>query len=273
MELPVSEEDHADCTAVRTIAINYRDFFIDYRLTLSFIYCLSLVAFMHHIKTKAVQRRFKAYPYLSTQAVEQLWTRLCQLVLGVILAIPGYSFLLFQWYTGCNASEIYILVFGTALALFDFMEILLQWPLPPALVMHHLAVSSLAVAIGDWRIIPAQPDQEMPWQLVLLLANMGMIWISDFFHAVYRTNDSLAFIKMFKGLYMALAIVRVISFLQLAAFAFSFYENNSLGSFVLGCFVALAYGYIAAKAVRFVYNLDCDKYYKEHQAVWKLKSI
>lgn len=271
LEFPGEEDDR--CSAIRAVALYSKNLFIDYRLSFAFGYAHVLVALIHHIKTKTTKRQFKAYPYLSPQTVEQLGTRLIQLVLGVLLALAGYSFLLFHWYTGCNASEIFVIYFGTALAVFDFMEILLQWPLPPALLMHHLAVEMLAVAIGDWRMIPSHPDAEMPWQLVLLLSNIGTIWISDFFHAIYRTHDSLAFIKGFKCFYMILASVRLLSFLQFVAFGFCFYEDNRPASCALTCFVALAYGYIAARAVLFVYKLDCDKYYKEHQAVWKLKSV
>ena len=159
------------------------------------------------------------------------------------------------------------------LVLVDTVELVQRWPLPPPLLIHHLAVIALGIGIADWAVIPPKPTDPMPWQLVLLLSNMGTIWISDYFHAVYRTSGNLNFIKVFKIFYGILSVVRLVSFFQFIWFAVGFASDGNFGGLVLACLVALAFGYNATKAVLFVYNLDVDRYYKEHQAGWRFKTL
>jgi hypothetical protein len=90
----------SDCEAVRDVAFNAKEYATDNRLTI-ILFCFGL------IKTRVVAK-FSAYQHLSPEANEELSVRCLQLGFGALIGATGYSFLLYNATTGCNANEIFL---------------------------------------------------------------------------------------------------------------------------------------------------------------------
>jgi hypothetical protein len=117
------------CEAVRIVAFNAKEYATDYRLTI-IIVCFGLINVLsQHVQTRVVAK-FSAYEHLSPEANEELSVRCLQLGFGVLIGVTGYSFLLYNATTGCNANEIYLFFFGGMwLVALDAHEFVRRWPL------------------------------------------------------------------------------------------------------------------------------------------------
>ena len=257
-----------ECSDVSDLVFDAKALFLRFRLTIAMIILTALNIVSHHIKTTYI-RKFEAYQHLTPEASEQLACRCMQFLFGVLIAGSGYGTLAINYLTGCNTNEIFIYFLGgTWMNCFDIHEYISRWPLPPALLAHHSFVILLGLAMVDWQVIPANPHEHLDSRMVLMISNIGATWVSDFFHAVYRTSFSLKLIHSFQWLFLASSVVRMSNFYLLVEMAKgSANGGSSLGAAML-LLLAVAYGYNSIRAVCFVYNFDCNKYFAEHQAKW-----
>jgi len=94
------------------------------------------------------------------------------------------------------------------------------------------------------------------------------MWTADFFHVIYRVSNSLSVIKNARKIYPFLALVRIFNIILLAiGVVGNALQGGWFGSFCL-LSMALAYTNNSLKAITFVKNFDCKRYYDSHQAKW-----
>ena len=262
------------CNEASQLSLGVKNFVVENRIGVGICGLTALNIISRFLRTSYISQ-WKAYPFLTVNGRRELETRCMQFIFGMYIALSGYAFGLYTLATGCNANEIYLFSMGGMwLVLFDGYEILQRWPLPPTLLLHHVAVIFLGLAIFEWRVLPSRnPDEQFSWELVLLVANIGATWVSDFFHAVYRTSFSLSFTQTFRKFYFALASVRLVNFLCFCSM--SWRAKQKLGPAASGALalVTFAYGYTSWKAVKFVYDFDCEQYFAQHQAKWNANKI
>jgi hypothetical protein len=182
-----SQSTQFECSDVRKLAFDAKDLLLQYRLTFAMV-CLTVINIIsHHVKSTFI-KKFEAYQHLTPQASQELGIRCMQLLFGVYIAGTGYATLAFNLATGCNANEVFLCFLGGIwLIFFDIHEYVCRWPLAPTLLFHHVGVILFGLAVADWEIVP-KPGQQLHWTIVMVISNIGATWISDFFHAVYRTS-------------------------------------------------------------------------------------
>ena len=257
-----------ECSDVSDLVFDAKALYLRYRLTCVMIIVTVINIVSHHIKTTYI-RTFEAYRHLAPEANAQLVCRCMQFLFGVFIAGTGYGTIAFNYLTGCNANEIYVYFLGgTWMVCFDIHEFVSRWPLPPALLAHHSFVILLGLAIVDWQVIPANPDEHLDSRMVLMISNIAATWVSDFFHAVYRISFSLRLIHIFQWLFLASSVVRLSNFYLLLEMAKGSADSGSIIGAAMLMLLAVAFGYNSVRAVCFVYNFDCNKYFAEHQAKW-----
>ena len=261
---------NGNCHDLRVFGMASKKLFIDYRLTFIMICATVLNMASHHIKTVVVPQ-FAAYPHLTDAARQDLAVRCMQLLLGTLIATTGYASLLFHITTGCNVHEIFgFFLGGCWLIGFDLHEYVTRWPLPLPLLVHHVTVALVGLAVVDWQVIQADPTEPIHWRHVLFLANIGAIWVSDFFHAIYRTNLDLRYIQKAKLLYLASSSIRICSGVVFGTNAVAVARSGTAVGGAMMAICAVAYLYNTLRAVQFVYHLDCPRYYATHQATWPI---
>jgi len=192
-----------------------------------------------------------------------------QLLFGTIVGFSGYSMLLFNGVTGCNASEWFLFYSGGNILIFmDLHEYVLRWPLRAPVLGHHIMVFFFGLAMIEYFVLPADFNGPLSWSTVLIVANIGFMWITDFFHVIYRFSTSLQLIERMRKAYLVASIVRPITFcLMIYGSIESAMEGSFFGAVPI-FLMALAYGYNLYKAISFVLNFNCDRYFESHQTRW-----
>jgi hypothetical protein len=258
----------SNCEAVRDVAFNAKEYATDYRLTI-ILFCFGLINILSkHVQTRVVAK-FSAYEHLSPEANEELSVRCLQLGFGALIGVTGYSFLLYNATTGCNANEIYLFFIGGMwLVALDAHEFVRRWPLRVPVLAHHLTVFLVGLAFLEWNVLPPEEDDPVHWTIVLLISNIGLVWTTDFFHVVYRTSSSLTIIENFRVVYLYLAVIRLVNVGLFGALAARSARANSYLGLTTTALLGLAYIYNTYRAVIFVKNFQCAKYFMAHQVEW-----
>jgi len=253
---------------IKQIATRAGEIFRDYRYLIMIINLTFINVFLGHME-KQVVMRFAVYKHLKPETCQEIGMRMLQLVFGTINAVSGIGFLLYFLFSGCNIFNIYLFfIAGMTLVFTDLHEYVARWPLRPALLTHHLMTFVLALAIVEFEELPSNDEKELDWASALFLTNIGLMWVVDFYHVVYRTSTNLALIKKLRKIYLVAAVIRIMNIVLIAGGS---YKAASYGSwFGSGCllFMCLAYSFNSYKAIMFVARFDCDKYYAHHQALW-----
>jgi hypothetical protein len=55
---------------------------------------------------------------------------------------------------------------------------------------HHLTVFLVGLAFLEWNVLPPEEDDPVHWTVVLLIANIGLVWTTDFFHSPLFPEDA-----------------------------------------------------------------------------------
>jgi hypothetical protein len=261
----------SDCAAVRAVALNAKEFGKDYRLTILLL-CFGCINVLSQLVQTRVVARFSSYEHLPPAVNEELGVRCLQLGFGVFIGLTGYSFLLYHAITGCNANEIYIFFFGgTWLVSFDAHEFVRRWPLRVPVLAHHLTVFLVGLAFLEWNLLPPEEDDPVHWTVVLLLSNIGLICVTDFFHVVFRTSSSLALIERFRVGYLYLSVFRLVNMGHFGVIAARAALAESYIALAMTALLGMAYVYNTYKAVTFVKNFQCEPYFMAHQVKWSLE--
>ena len=112
-------------------------------------------------------------------------------------------------------------------------------------------------------------NSTMGWPVVLLFANTTLLWMTDFFHAMYRQSTNLQFIKNCRIAYLCLASLRICNSVLLIFSTIQAAVSGSILAVALIGGLGVGYTYTSLlKCVQFVYRFDCESYYKTHQEVW-----
>jgi len=259
-----------ECEAVRDFNLEARHFFIRYRLTAIILGLTIVNVLLHYIKVSVVTR-FSAYKHYSAETNQMMGVRCLQLFFGIIVGVGGYGTLLYNSISGCNSSELYLFYFGGVLLLFlDLHEYVRSWPLRSPILGHHIMVFFFGLAMVEYDLIPPpnDPNPEISWPTTLLIANIGLMWITDFFHVVFRVSTSLPLIEKYRKIYLISSILRPFTFGLMIYGAVESIVKGSVAGALPSIFLSVAYGYNLYKAIQFVYMFDCEKYFRSHQAKW-----
>lgn len=256
------------CSDVRNVAINARQIYLQFRLLVALVFLLIINIFLERIQTKIIPR-LAVYKHLQPETRQEIGMRVLQVVFGPIISISGYGFLLFQAISGCNAMEIYLFfIGGISLLMVDVHEFVRRWPLKPVLLFHHIMTFVLGLAFVEFQVLPSNDEKIISWSSIFFISNIGAMWTVDFFHVIYRVSNSLSVIKNARKIYLFLALVRIFNIILLAiGVVGNALQGGWFGSFCL-LSMALAYTYNSLKAITFVKNFDCKRYYDSHQATW-----
>jgi hypothetical protein len=262
----------SDCAAIRVVAFNAKEFGQDYRLTILLL-CFGCINVLSQLVQTRVVAKFSSYVHLAPEVNEELGVRCLQLGFGVFIGTTGYSFLLYNAISGCNANEIYIFFFGGMwLVSFDAHEFVRRWPLRVPVLVHHLTVFLVGLAFLEWNLLPPEEDDPVHWTVVLLLSNIGLVWVTDFFHVVFRTSSSLTLIERFRVVYLYLSVFRLVNVGLFGAMAARAALAESYIGLAATASLGMAYIYNTYKAVTFVKNFQCEPYFMAHQAKWSLEA-
>lgn len=259
-----------DCEAVRESSLEAKLFFIRYRVSAILVGLTIVNVLLRYMETNVVTR-FSVYKHYSAETNQMMGVRFLQLFFGLIVSLGGYGTMLFNAISGCDASELYLFYFGGVLLLFlDLHEYVRSWPLRSPILGHHLMVFFFGLAMIEYDLIPPpnDPSQKISWSTVLLIANIGLMWITDFFHVIFRVSTSLPLIEKYRQIYLMSSIIRPIT---LGLMVYGGIESIIMGSVagaIPSIFLSLAYAYNLFKAIQFVYLFDCEKYFISHQVKW-----
>lgn len=253
------------CAAVREFNLASKELWRQFSLLLLLSALLFINVFLIFFQKKVIPR-LAVYKHLQAEVCEEMGMRMVQLVFGPIIFLSGICFLLYQAITGCNSNEIYTFyIAGFSLFTIDVHEFVRRWPLRPPLLAHHLMTFAITIAFVEFDALPPNEDKTIDWPAVLFLSLIGLMWTTDFYHVVYRTSEDLDLIKKLRKVYLFLAPVRCINILLLGLG--SIYSALFGVWFGFSCllFMTFAYAYNSYKAITFVMEFDCDRYYNFHQ--------
>lgn len=257
--------EDASCAAVREFNVAAKELFRQYSLLFT-LFAMFIINVMLNTFQKKVIPRLAVYKHLTAEICEEMGMRMMQLVFGPIIFLSGIAFLLYYAITGCNSNEVYVFfIAGISLVSIDVHEFVRRWPLRAPLLAHHLMTFAIAIAFVEFDALPPNEEKLIDWTTVLFLTLIGMMWLIDFYHVVYRTSENLGLIIKLRKVYLFLAPVRCTNILLLALGTI---QSALFGVwFGFGCllFMCLAYAYNSYKAITFVWNFDCERYYNSHQ--------
>uniref|UniRef100_A0A0G4HBN6 Uncharacterized protein n=1 Tax=Chromera velia CCMP2878 TaxID=1169474 RepID=A0A0G4HBN6_9ALVE len=257
-----------DCSATRELSLSVKSFVVDIRLT-AILFLLTLINIsLHYLQTRLVPS-FSASSRFPPEVNEEVAVRILQLVIGTMITLAGIALLLYQAISGCNANEFFVFVFGgLPLLSLDVHEYVRRWPLRAALLGHHLTVFIMGLVYIEFELLPKNKDAPVNWTTVAALTCIGIGWISDFFHVVFRASTSLRLIESFRIVYLCLASFRV----AFVALAISITVRQGLDEAWIGVvgtsLLTAAFVYNTYKAITFVLRFDCGKCFLAHQAKW-----
>jgi len=263
------------CEAVREFSLESRLFFIRYRVS-AILVGLTMVNLLLRYIEKNVVTRFSVYKNYSAETNQMMGVRFLQLLFGLIVGIGGYGTLLFNVISGCDASELYLFYYGGVLLLFlDLHEYVRSWPLQAPVLGHHVMVFFFGLAMIEYDLIPSPNDSDprITLSTLLLGANIGLMWITDFFHVLFRVSMSLPLIERCRKMYLITAIIRPITLGLMIYGAVEAIIQGSIAAALPSIFLAVAYAYNLVKAIQFVYLFDCEKFFLSHQAKWARESF
>ena len=98
-----------DCHEAREVALQLKAFILEYSVT----FCLTGVTLLKLMSSFFRKRIIpKQFPHASEQLpaaiVEEMSVRCTQLLVGITVGLSGYSFLLYQYVTGCSIHEVFL---------------------------------------------------------------------------------------------------------------------------------------------------------------------
>lgn len=258
----------SDCADARNLALNTKDFVQDYSVTILLL-CFTIINLAYQAVETLILPRFAVFPHLKPEHREEIVGRCLQFFFGFWIFVPGYSVLTYSVMTGCNANEVAVLFFcGLWLLAFDAHEFIRRWPLKPALLAHHVTVFLVALAFIEWNVLPPNPSEPMDWATTLLLSNMGVAWVTDFFHVVFRTSTQLFWIKLTRSVYLCFSFVRYLNIVLFLFLSIQAGRAKNVFGVLTTAGLGLAYGYNTYRAVSFAWKFDSKKYFESHQAQW-----
>ena len=263
-----------DCVWVRQFSWNAKEMVIEHRLFIILVYLTLLNMLFHRLKHHHVPT-LSFFGHLSSKSKDEMVIRCAQLVIGPLISFVGYSVLSFNVITGCNASEVYLFWFGaTVLCSFDIHEFISRWPLRPPVLAHHVMTFGLSICFVDFRLLPpvngvsAEEDDVLDWTTVLFITNIGLCWMADIFHVVFRVSTTVHTIHRMRTVYLTMSFVRIANIVLVGSSAVrAGMDRSFLGMFFM-VFMFLAYSYNTVKALSFVVHFDCDRYFENHQKMW-----
>lgn len=254
-----------DCPALQDWSNDAVDAFGNYRITIAIFAFLFFNVYSGLIQSSFLPRN-AAYSQMNDKDKEMLTIRTMQFTLGLIIAITGYSAALVDLISGCR----FVLkpwafwAGGGILTLFDFHEFGARWPLPSHVLVHHIAVFTIALFYIEFSVL-----DEIQFPTVIFIANIGFCWITDYAHVIFRTSVRLTHIRRARLAYLVLSPpVRVLNICLLSASTVLAVISREWLLFGVNLFMAFAYFYNTYRAVTFVIKFDCIKYYEKHQKIW-----
>ena len=251
------------CSAIHSFSHSAKDAFLQHRLLIVIIYLFFINLFLDHVQTQVLPR-ISIYKHLQAEACQEMCMRTLQLFIGPIIFLSGLGFLLYQAITGCSATEIYIFyISGIFLGTIDVHEFVRRWPLRAPLFAHHIMTFVLALATVEFQTFPSQN-----WTNTLFLTNIGLMWTVDFYHVIYRTSGNLLLMKKLRKVYMFFAPVRIVNIVLLLLGSILSALEGVWFRFACLSLMNVAYTYNSYKAITFMINFDCARYYNAHQGKW-----
>ena len=257
-----------DCASVRKVSLDAKELIEGYFVT-GLLLGFATINFLYQYLQNKVVAKFSAYEHLSPESNEETVVRCLQLWFGSIIAISGLAFLFYTGLTGCNANEIYLIYIGGFwLVVLDAHEFVRRWPLRAPVLAHHLTVFMVGLAFTEWGILPPNPGDPIQWTVVLLLTFIGVAWISDFFHVVFRTSCSLVVIERCRLIYLYVSPIRLFNTVNFGYMSVDQLATRNYFGGTLTGLLGIAYVYNTYKAVTFVKRFSCADYFLSHQAKW-----
>jgi hypothetical protein len=129
------------------------------------------------------------------------------------------------------------------------------------------------LAYLEWHLLPPaeEDDPVHHWIIILLLSNIGLFWVTDLFHVVYRASSSLTLIKRWHVVYLYLTVL--VPLANVGLFVGAMVTRAALAESHLGLtkttLLGMAYIYNTYKAVTFVKNFQREPYFMAHQVIIK----
>mmetsp|Transcript_9570 Transcript_9570/g.10625 ORF Transcript_9570/g.10625 Transcript_9570/m.10625 type:complete len:346 (-) Transcript_9570:170-1207(-) len=253
------------CPALQDWSVDATAIFVNYRITIAIFVFLIINLLSSYLKDVRLPK-YEAFSKMSDKDTEMLTVRTMQLVFGVFISVTGYTCALVDLISGCNflLKPWAFWVGGGILTLFDFHEFGTRWPLSSHVLVHHIAVFTIALFYTEFSVL-----NEIQFTTVIFIANIGLCWVTDYAHVIFRTSQRLTYIIRARKAYLILSPpIRILNiFLLCGSIVFAIIAKNWL-LFGVNLFMELAYIYNTYKALLFVIHFDCKKYYNTHQKIW-----
>jgi hypothetical protein len=253
------------CAAVRTIAIDWMEFFIAYRLVFIAAYCMIINVLAQFLQTRL--SRHPMWQQLSPQIRFETPTTGVRVFILAPLLFLAWPMLIFNVSTGCDATELYVFSIGVWAPIFDLHETIRLFPLGVSITMHHIMVLICCLCYTDFRILDTPFDP----LLLPVLGLIGFQWQADAFAIVFRMSMSLDKIRLVRRYYLLTGVTRgVTAVLILLISVRAFLLEQWVG----GCFSAVlgfAFAYEHARSQLWAWRFDAEKYFDTHQGKLQVK--
>lgn len=253
----------ASCAPVNGFAEEVVRWIVDYRMTLLLIIVTTINVSLEAIR-RHVLPRLNFVERFSEDVKSELGVRLLQLVFGALFCIFGYGCVFVEVVTGCESSKLFLFCMAWIMGL-DFHEYIRRWPLKAPVLGHHLMVFFLALTFAEYG---SELDGFRGLLTAIVISNICLLWVTDYFHVVFRTSKTATSIRRARTLYLALASLRVCCCLVFAAAVLYNASTSAWLYMVSNMLLGTAYAYNMVKAVSFVWHFEVDAYFATHQALW-----
>lgn len=256
-----------DCSALQQRLNSYVDVFVSHRLTFLVIIFTAVNLITTYFKQTYFPSKFHAsiYTHMDETKKEELSFRQLQLIIGGVISTTGYTCIIIDCIVlDCYAiSTLWAYLFGSVLASLDLHEYARRWPLPTSILGHHIMVFICLLLFVEFR-----EAANLNISSVIFVANIGICWVSDYFHVVYRTSEKVDYIEQYKQMYLYASPVRLVNILLLAVTVYQSILQYFWPEMILITGLCIAYTYNSYRAVTFVLQFNSEQYFKCHQELW-----
>mmetsp|Transcript_23265 Transcript_23265/g.54139 ORF Transcript_23265/g.54139 Transcript_23265/m.54139 type:complete len:302 (-) Transcript_23265:195-1100(-) len=255
------------CTTQMGTSQEALDFFLDHRAAFLLVTVTALNLGFDYIE-KRVLPRFQAYKHMPPRTITDMTIRFMQLILGTWVGLSGYGFVAYSLITQCNVDVIFIFyVGGMWLFSMDLHEYIRHWPLRAPVLGHHVMVFFVMLVLLEFGGAANELDSGNILTLIMI-SNIGLMWVTDFYHVIYRVARHLDTIHRFRRAYLAAAVVRIATIGIFIGQSLVGFSRGNLAAGVVFALMCLAYVYNTYCAILFVWRFDVEKYFTSHQATW-----
>lgn len=254
-----------DCPALQDWSTDAVDTFINYRITIVMAVFLVINLVSAYLKDVKLPK-IPAYEKFGNKDKEMLTIRTMQCMFGLLISFTGYTAGLIDLVTGCRflLKPWAFWAGGGILTVFDFHEFGARWPLPNHVLVHHIAVFTIALFYIEFGVL-----DEVQFPTVIFISNIGSCWVTDYAHVVFRTSQRLTHIIRARKIYLVVSPpIRILNIFLMSASVVLAVLSQEWLLFGVNLFMAVAYMWNTYKALTFVYKFDCVKYYDGHQKIW-----